>query len=104
ETLAGLDNLIFTGKLLVAFNPLLNNLQGLGKLEQAYHETFLTVPSFDGLALNFRTGEFESRGFQGTDLGNRTINCEAYDFTLKDAPNITTMKGFIIGNYQNTTT
>lgn len=103
ETLSGLDNLIFAGKLYVGFNPLIMDLQGLGKLEQAYHSTFLTVPSFDGLALNFRTGEFESRGFRGTDLGNRTIHCEAYDFALKDAPNITTLKGFIVGNYQNTT-
>ncbi|AZI66179.1 hypothetical protein EIB71_00120 [Kaistella daneshvariae] len=103
ETLSGLDKLMFTGRLYVGFNPLVNNLQGLGKLEQAWHSTFLTVPSFDGLPLNFRTGEFESRGFQGTDLGNRTINCEAYDFALKDAPNITSLKGFIVGNYQNTT-
>lgn len=103
ETLSGLDKLMFTGRLYVGFNPLVNNLKGLGKLEQAWHSTFLTVPSFEGLPLNFRTGEFESRGFQGTDLGNRTINCEAYDFALKDAPNITSLKGFIVGNYQNTT-
>lgn len=94
---------MFTGRLYVGFNPLVNNLQGLGKLEQAWHSTFLTVPSFEGLPLNFRTEEFGSRGFQGTDLGNRTINCEAYDFTLIDAPNITLLKGFIIGNYQNPT-
>lgn len=102
-TLSGLDKLMFTGKLYVGYNPLVKNLQGLGNLEQAWHRTYLTVPSFDGLPLNFRTGEFTSIGFEGTDLGNRTINCEAYDFALKDAPNITTLKGFIVGNYQNTT-
>jgi len=103
STLSGLDKLMFTGKLYVGYNPLVKNLQGLGNLEQAWHRTYLTVPSFDGLPLNFRTGEFTSIGFEGTDLGNRTINCEAYDFTLKDAPNITSLKGFTIGNYQNTT-
>ena len=103
ETLSGLDKLMFTGKLYVGYNPLVKNLQGLGNLEQAWHRTYLTVPSFDGLPLNFRTGEFTSIGFEGADLGNRTINCEAYDFALKDAPNITTLKGFIVGNYQNTT-
>ena len=103
QSLTGLDNLIFTGRLFVNSNPLLHDLQGLGKLTQVYHSTFLTVPSFDGLPLDFRTGEFESIGFLGTDLGNRKINCEAYYFTLKDAPNITTLNGFTIGNYQNTT-
>lgn len=103
STLSGLDKLMFTGKLYVGYNPLVKNLQGLGNLEQAWHRTYLTVPSFDGLPLNFRTGEFTSIGFEGTDLGNRSINCEAYDFTLRDAPNITNLKGFTIGNYQNTT-
>lgn len=103
ETLSGLDNLIFSGRLIIVNNPLIQDLQGLSQLEEAWHSTYLTVPSFDGLPLNFRTGEFSSTGFKGVNLGNRTINCEAYDFTLKDAPNITSLKGFIVGNYQNTT-
>ncbi|HCA06603.1 hypothetical protein [Chryseobacterium sp.] len=103
ESLSGLDNVIFTGRLYVGDNPLVQNLYGLGKLEQAWHSTYLTVPSFDGLPLNFKTGEFTSIGFQESSLGARKINCEAYDFTIKDAPNIISLKGFTVGNYQNTT-
>lgn len=103
-SLEGLDHLEYATIFNIRNNPLLKNLTGLGSLSNVWREFALDVPSFQGMVKNFETGQFRSVNWKDSNLGDRTIKVSAYDFYITNAPNLNSMKGFIIGNLQNTLT
>lgn len=105
ESLEGLNNLFSVGgHFFFLNNPKLQNLKGLENLETVGRRLTLEVPYLEGLNQNLRTGSFISKGLLEQNLGTRKITCEDYDFNITDAPNLNSLRGFTLGNLQNTLT